>query len=165
MSGRILIVDVYASHRRVLVGFIHHIRPGMEVHQFDPSIAGRPHATFDWTGYELIIMDSNLGKESGLEWYKYYSASFKNFPPVMFLSSQNSVDIAVQAMKLGADEFLLKKGILQNRLKDAITALLPAPPVEEQAEHIAATQVLAGSAKAKIRAAAASGYGRRSRWR
>lgn len=125
MSFRILIVDIYEAHRKVMAGFIHHIRPDAEVHQIDPSIAGKPHADFDWAGYKLIVMDSNLGKEDGLEWFKDYSASIEDFPPVVFLSSQNKVDIAVKAMKLGARDFIAKKNIQQDRLKEAILEALP----------------------------------------
>ncbi len=129
MSIRILIVDAYEAHRKVMVGFINHIRPGTEVHQFDPSIAGRPHADFDWAGYKLIVMDSRLGKENGLQWFQDYSESIENFPPVMFLSSQDDVDTAVSAMKLGARDFILKQGVNQNRLKEAILDIVPIPPM------------------------------------
>ena len=128
MSLRILIVDVYEAHRKVMAGFIRHIRPDAEVHQFDPSIAGKPHAEFDWVSYELIVMDSRLGEEDGLEWFRDYSASIEDFPPVVFLSSQNTVDIAVKAMKLGARDFIAKKGIQQSRLKEALLDVLPELP-------------------------------------
>jgi len=151
-----------------MVGFIGHIRPDAEVHQFDPSIAGRPHADFDWASYKLIVMDSRLGKENGLEWFKDYSSSIDDFPPVMFLSSQNNVDIAVKAMKLGARDFLSKKGIKQSRLKQALQCLLPEaeplvdlmPDLKPLPEHhstlqydAADTQVLPGSVKDKAAAA------------
>gem|GEM_PF-6443102 len=127
VSFRILIVDAYEAHRKVMVGFINHIRPNVEVHQFDPSIAGKPHADFGWAGYKLIVMDSRLGRENGLEWFKDYAESIEDFPPVLFLSSQNDVDIAVKAMKLGARDFVLKKGVKQSRLKQAILDNLPEP--------------------------------------
>jgi len=66
MSSRILIIDPYEAHRKVLVGFIHHIRPKTEVHQYDPSIKGRPPEDFDWSCYQLVIMDSRLDGENGL---------------------------------------------------------------------------------------------------
>jgi len=168
MSFRILIVDAYETHRKVMVGFIHHIRPDAEVHQFDPSIAGRPHADFDWAGYKLIVMDSRLGEEDGLQWFHDYSTSLKDFPPLVFLSSQDNVDIAVKAMKLGACDFILKKGIRQSRLKQAILDILPLEPtldlmpdMKPLPDHhdtldygVADTQVLPGTVKAKVAAAA-----------
>jgi len=164
MSIRILIVDAYEAHRKVMVGFIRHIRPDAEVHQFDPSIAGRPHAAFDWAGYKLIVMDSRLGKENGLQWFEEYSSSIEDFPPVVFVSSQNKVDIAVKAMKLGACDFVAKKGIKQSRLKSAVQDILPEamlvadlmPDLKPLPEHHqtmqysgADTQILPGTAKAK----------------
>jgi FixJ family two-component response regulator len=141
-----------------MVGFISRIRPDAEVHQFDPSIAGKPRADFDWAGYKLIVMDSRLGRENGLEWFKDYSATIDDFPPVVFLSSQNDVDIAVEAMKLGARDFLLKKGIKQSRLKRAIQNILPEaeplPNHHDTLDYAAAdTQVLAESARDKVAAA------------
>ena len=168
MSFRILILDAYEAHRKVMVKFIKHILPNAEVHQFDPSIAGKPHAGFDWASYKLIVMDSRLGRENGLEWFKDYFATIDDFPPVMFLSSQNDVDIAVEAMKLGARDFILKKGIKQSRLKRAIQAILPeAEPLADimpdlkplPAHHntlqydAADTQVLEESARDKVAAA------------
>ena len=167
MSIRILIIDAYDAHRNVLVGFLNHIRPDVEVHQLDPSRAGRPQADFDWAGYELVIMDSRFCDENGVEWLEEYGSTVENFPQVMFLSSQNNVDIAVKAMKLGAKDFLLKKNIQQDRLKQAITSLLPDPPppadvmpeLKPLPDHhntmqysAADTQVLPESAKAQAEA-------------
>ena len=125
MSFRILILDAFEAHRNVVVKFLYNVRPEAEVHQFDPSRSGRPHEDFDWAGYRLIIMDSRLGKENGLQWFKEYRNSVEDFPPVVFLSSENNVDIAVNAMKLGAGDFLLKKGLKPQRLKQAIAEILP----------------------------------------
>jgi len=125
MSLRILILDSSEPHRNVVVNFLHKFWPEAEVHQFDPARAGRPHAEFDWAGYQLIIMDSLLGDENGLQWFEEYRRSEEDFPPVMFLSCENRVDVAVKAMKLGAHDFLTKKGITPQQLKQAIEAILP----------------------------------------
>ena len=164
MSIQILIVDAYDAHRNVLVGFLNHIRPDVDVHQLDPSRAGSPQPDFDWAGYALVIMDSRLCDEDGLQWFEDLRSTIDNFPQVLFLSSQNNVDIAVKAMKLGAKDFLLKKNIQQDRLKEAITSLLPDPPppadvmpeLKPLPDHhntmqysAADTQILPGTAKAK----------------
>jgi DNA-binding NtrC family response regulator len=125
MPLRILIIDTSDAHRNVVVNFLHKFWPESEVHQFDPSRSGRPHAEFDWAGYQLIIMDSRLGAENGLQWFEQYRQSEEDFPPVMFLSSENRVDVAVKAMKLGARDFLTKKGIKPQQLKQTIEAILP----------------------------------------
>ncbi|WP_455198978.1 response regulator [Kaarinaea lacus] len=125
MSLRILILDASEAHRNVVLKFLYKMRPQAEVHQFDPSRSGRPSADFDWSGYQLIIMDTRLGNENGLGWFEQYSSSIANFPPVMFLSSENEVDVAVKAMKLGARDFLAKKDIKPQRFKQAIEEILP----------------------------------------
>jgi CheY-like chemotaxis protein len=171
MSSRILIVDAYEAHRKVMVGFIHHIRPDTEVHQFDPSKKGRPPQDFDWGCYQLIVMDSRLGKEDGLQWFEEYQMENEDLPPVMFLSSQGDVETAVQAMKLGARDFILKKNINQRKLKAAILSIVPPKPLSDLMpdlkplpEHYntmdyggADTQVLPGTAKAKAAAVIAAG--------
>jgi len=151
-----------------MVGFINHIRPDADVRQFDPSIAGRPHAGFDWSGYQLIVMDTRLAKEDGLQWFQDYSADKEDFPPLIFLSSQNDVDVAVQAMKLGARDFLSKKNIRQDRLKQAILDALPPPadlmpdlkPLPDRNDTLdygrSDTQVLPDSVRDKVAAAKAN---------
>jgi len=113
-------------------------------------------------------MDTRLAKEDGLQWFQDYSADKEDFPPLIFLSSQNDVDVAVQAMKLGARDFLSKKNIRQDRLKQAILDALPPPadlmpdlkPLPDRNDTLdygrSDTQVLPDSVRDKVAAAKAN---------
>lgn len=128
---RILIVDSYAAHRKVIEGFVKHMRPDAEIDNYDVEGLGRPVGAFLWSQYELLIIDSHLGSTgSGLDWLRDYGDT-DNFPPTIFLSSEKSVDVAVEAMKLGARDFILKKGIDPKRLRKAIIDVLPPEPIAD----------------------------------
>lgn len=165
MPTRILIVDAYESHRNVILGFIRNMRPDIEITAYDPEKSGLPGDDFQWGEYSLLVIDSRLGTHSGLDWLRNYK-NRTGFPPAIFLSSQNSVDVAVEAMKLGATDFLLKKGIDPKRLRKIFSEILPsAEPIldlmpamkplpahyETQQYAAASTQVLPGSVKPNVR--------------
>lgn len=121
---RILLIDAYESHRKVMIDFFYTHRPDIKVDVYDPVIVGKPAANFDWQQYQLVIMDTQLGDDDGLAWFRELR-EIKDFPSLVFLSLHNKVDIAVEAMKLGARDFILKKGIRSQRLKQMMAENLP----------------------------------------
>jgi len=120
---KIYIVDAHASHRKVITGFLAKLRPDVIVDLHDMTTA-MPADDFDWSQYSLLVLDSRLGKASGLDWLRQLKDK-PGLPPVIYLSSQNNVDVAVQAMKLGAADFLTKKGMNPTRLKQVFGDVLP----------------------------------------
>lgn len=69
---------------------------------------------------DLIILDQNLAEEKcGLD----YLREIKNITPdtpVLFLTSHNSIDAAVEAMKLGAMDFIEKNSASYIRIRAAL---------------------------------------------
>jgi len=124
MAIKILLVDAYEAHRKVIIGFIRNLRSDVEVHSYNIGADGLPDENFQWSQYSLLLLDSRLDSASGLDWLKDYRDK-EGFPPAVFLSSQNSVDVAVQAMKLGATDFICKKGINPKRLRQVLAEVLP----------------------------------------
>ncbi|TNG00997.1 MAG: response regulator [Gammaproteobacteria bacterium] len=124
MPTTILIIEPSESNRKLIKSFIDRIYPGGEVELYDPVLLGKPSPTFPWSDYDLVIMDSKLDGHSGLDWMREFGGA-EDFPPILFLSSDDKVDTAVQAMKLGARDYLLKKGLHYKRLKQTIDEILP----------------------------------------
>jgi len=107
------------------MAFLAKLRPDVVVDVHDMTSAGLPADNFDWSQYCLLVIDSRLGKSSGLDWLRQLKGR-PGFPAVVFLSSENSIDVAVAAMKLGAADFLAKRGMNPARLKQVFGELLPA---------------------------------------
>ncbi|MGQ0658782.1 MAG: protein kinase domain-containing protein [Chromatiales bacterium] len=113
------------------------------VERHDPR-RGFPGERFDWSRYDAVLLDYDLGlnAETGLDWLGGLQAR-KGVPPVIVLSSINSATLAVQAMKLGSQDYLVKTEIDPARLGRAVANMvleraLPPPPREtEQTERLA----------------------------
>lgn len=117
----ILLVDAYAAHRKVVQKLLLDMRPDERIDHCDPIRQPLPQGI---DSYDLIMMDSKMGDLDGIEVFESIQLRAPDVP-VIFLSSQNNVDVAVRAMKAGAQDFVLKKGIKPSRLRSLVNAVLP----------------------------------------
>lgn len=74
---------------------------------------------------DIIILDNNLGKNhlSGIEFLRIYRKKYRT-THFLFLSSNTNLDIAVNAMKLGAYDYILKSKLGLERLIERIDKLV-----------------------------------------
>ncbi|MDZ7737425.1 MAG: response regulator [Gammaproteobacteria bacterium] len=63
-----------------------------------------PPDDFDWHEFNLILLDYDLGlqDENGLDWLRALKA-YTQMPPILMLTSEDNTRVAVDALKLGAD--------------------------------------------------------------
>jgi two-component system, OmpR family, alkaline phosphatase synthesis response regulator PhoP len=102
-SGRILIIDDEASLRQTLARILQ--RAGHEVttaESGEMGLAILSNATFD-----LVYMDIRMPGMAGLDALKTMHASQPNLPVVLF-TAQPDMQSAVEALRLGATDYLLK---------------------------------------------------------
>ena len=66
---------------------------------------------------DIIILDNNQGKDhlSGVEFFRVYRQRYQT-THFLFLSSNTNLDIAVNAMKLGAYDYIIKSKLGLERL-------------------------------------------------
>jgi len=85
--------------------------------------SGCPGEGFDWSRYDAVLLAYDVGQnaETGLDWLGRLQGR-RGVPPVIMLSSVNSAAIAVQAMKLGAQDYLLKSEMTPARLRNAVAS-------------------------------------------
>jgi len=103
-KGRIMVVDDERSMREMLEIFLG--REGYEVEGH--SLAGDALAALDKDqDYDLIITDINMPGLSGLDLLKSVD-EFENHIPVIMITAYGSPDSAVEAMKLGAVDYITK---------------------------------------------------------
>ena len=60
--------------------------------------------------HDIYLLDIHLGKEDGLSLLKYLNTK-NNFIPVIFLTAQGDQEKAVEAMKAGATDHLIKSSL------------------------------------------------------
>ena len=119
MSLKILIIDDHAEYRELLR---HHITvewPDAVVTEYDPTHSGRLRNRLYGAEYDVVLLDYDLDGDSGLEWLRAFMRR-PGFPPVIFLAPSGDEQLAVKAIKAGAEEYLPKKKLAHNLLINAI---------------------------------------------
>ena len=121
---KIIIVDdskeFMALTRRLLARAL----PEIEVTEYDPEQQGPPSIDFDWSLYDVLLLDYQLGAhETGLEWLTRYRAA-AGFPPTILMTAVGDEYVAAKAIKLGASEFIRKADISTARLGSLVEQVI-----------------------------------------
>jgi CheY-like chemotaxis protein/tRNA A-37 threonylcarbamoyl transferase component Bud32 len=117
---KILIIDDSADFRTLIKLYLTKQLPDTEVVEYDPELLGRPPDDYDWSGYEVLLLDYRLGpKEDGLEWLKAFGQK-PHFPPTIVLTAEGDEYIAVKAIKLGAVDYINKADISPKRIAEMV---------------------------------------------
>lgn len=118
---KILVIDDSADFRALLRVLIGRSIEGAEIEEYDPA-GGRPGPDFDWSRYNILLLDYKLGpSEDGLVWLRDLRGR-PGFPPTVVLTAEGDEYVAVKAIKLGAAEYINKKDLTPNRLREVVLA-------------------------------------------
>ncbi len=152
MGLKVLIIDDSADYRALLRVYLKKENADVHVQDYDPLVLGRPPDNYDWSRFDLILLDVNLGNgEDGLEWLKTYQRS-PDFPSTIVLTAEGDEYIAVKAVKLGAAEYINKKDVSPKRLKELIDDAIDFDEIQES-QNVAimndATQIIKDIKKEK----------------
>jgi eukaryotic-like serine/threonine-protein kinase len=128
-----LIIDDSPDMRVLVRHYILVEWPEADIEEWDPLTRGKPPADYDWNRFDVVLLDYMLGKEDGLLWLKSFHRN-PACPPVIFMTGQGSEDIAVQALKSGAADYLRKHDLSQARLVSSIREV--AAPREHEPEPV-----------------------------
>ena len=119
---RIVIIDDDQDLRNLLAHYLKKEWPAVEVDEFDPLESDMPDASFALGSYDVMVLDYMLGRGDGLEWLQQFKQRI-DCPPVLFLTGAGNEVIAVRAMKLGADDYVRKQELTQEKLIGAVREL------------------------------------------
>jgi len=142
---KILIIDDSEDFRALLRVYLKKELKDAEVEEYQFDLLGRPPENYDWSRYDVLLLDYKLGEhEDGLEWLKAFRKK-PGFPPTIVLTAEGDEYVAVRAVKLGAAEYINKKDVSPKRLCQLIQDALEFSDevVEQQAELLNdATQII-----------------------
>ncbi len=119
---QVLIVDDSDEYRNLLIRFMKKGFPNAKVTAINPLVSGAPGPDFDWSKFDVLIMEYRLGPdENGLDWLRKYKHDSTNFPATILLTASGNEDIAVSALRYGAHDYLRKQNLSAERLGESIS--------------------------------------------
>lgn len=117
---KILIIDDSQPIRKLIKKYLVQKLNQVEVVEYAVEQLGKPKDNFNWSEYDVLILDYKLGNgEDGLKWLEEFG-SRPEFPRTIMLTGEGDVYVAVQAMKLGAIDFINKKDMAEMRLAEIV---------------------------------------------
>ncbi|MFT5176934.1 MAG: DNA-binding NarL/FixJ family response regulator, partial [Gammaproteobacteria bacterium] len=106
--------------------------PGVEISEYQSEKLGRPAADFDWSVYDLLLLDYDLGRgENGIEWLQAFSSQ-SGFPITVLITAVTEPDVVARALRCGADGYLNKTEMTPARLVATVIDVTQGPLVEPQ---------------------------------
>ncbi|QEL17510.1 sigma-54-dependent transcriptional regulator [Limnoglobus roseus] len=100
---KLLVVDDEPS----ILHFFRRAFPGPEVTLLTAQTAAEGLAAIERDRPDVVVLDINLGGDSGLETFRRARELAPKIP-VIFITGHGTADTAIEAMRLGAYEYLLK---------------------------------------------------------
>ena len=118
---RVALIDDSPDDRALALRELERVFPGVE-----PVMVGSAAAferLLERNGFEVVVTDYQLGWSNGLEVLRTLKARYPDRPVIMFTNSGNE-EIAVEAMKAGLDDYIVKKPSYFVRLPLAVRSAL-----------------------------------------
>lgn len=131
MSINVLIIDDSDEYRALLKIWLKREVDDIQIFEYDVNHLGKPDSSFNWSEFDVLLLDYNLGNDQdGLSWLEDF-ASISGFPPTVVLTAEGDEYVAVRAVKLGAIDYINKKDVTGKRLHDMITNAIEYTPKKQ----------------------------------
>lgn len=121
---RILVIDDDIDVVELLRYCVSRNWPGAAIDVYDLA-QGRPPGNFPWKNYDLLLLDLELGLEgeNGFDWLRALRKN-SNLPATVMITGHGDEDTAVQALKLGADDYMNKETLSPKRFLECVDSCL-----------------------------------------
>ncbi|HTT07912.1 MAG TPA: protein kinase [Gammaproteobacteria bacterium] len=117
-----LIVDDCAHTRWLLKKRLLQKWPDAEIEEYDPALSGLPGPQYPWSRHDIVLLDYDLGldAETGIDLLVRIKDSARP-PIVIMITGMGNENVAVKAIRKGADDYLVKNDVATDRLFDMIS--------------------------------------------
>jgi len=114
-----LIIDDDDDYRNLIGRKLIRSFPDIRVTEIDPLAGDLPDESYHWEDIDFIILDYHLGIGiTGLDWFKKFKTGL--LPATILLTAKGSEELAVKAMKLGIDDYIVKEHFDNEKLTESI---------------------------------------------
>lgn len=114
-ARRVLILTDHTDLGRVIEHHVSIVWPAASCRVHAPLASGRLHASFTAAGYDVVILDEQVERGRGLEWFENLRCR-PSFPPVVFLAMREDAELVDQLLRRGAAGMLMRERIDPERL-------------------------------------------------
>lgn len=120
--NKVLVIDTNEQHQKVIAGSLGRLVKGIDVKFHNLKQSPLPEDVQKLADNDLLFVDVGEDKSLVKEWYSALSKQ-DGLPPVIFLDSRATSDDAVDIMRLGAADYLNKRGLSDSRLLQSLQAV------------------------------------------
>ena len=110
---RVLVAEHDAADLDLTARHFEHVAPHLQlsvVHDATAVLAHLPRDATEASAFDLLLLDYRLTGDNGLEVLKVLREDRGLDLPVVMVTGQGSEDVAAQAMRLGATDYVVKRG-------------------------------------------------------
>ncbi len=129
---KVFILDDNARSRKKLAELMRERWPDAEYQEWDPVKEGLPGNDVQWESVDLLLLDYDMKVGNGLDWYEQHK-SLPGFPHTIVLSTAADPEIAVNAIKMGADNYVPKRGLSAEKLNEIVHDIISHPDAQRPA--------------------------------
>jgi len=117
----ILILDDDQEFRTLLKSLLSKSFQDVEIHEYDPIKKGEPEKGFDWSMFDILILDYYLCIHglTGLDLFQKHQQS-PGFPPTIMLTGAGNERVAIRAFKFGIKDYIRKDELNATNISEAI---------------------------------------------
>jgi len=105
----ILIIDDDQDFRTLLKSLLLKSFPDVEIHEYDPIEKGEPEEGFDWSMFDVLILDHYLCIHglTGLDLFEKHQNK-SDFPLTIMLTGAGNEELVIRAFKSGINDYIRK---------------------------------------------------------
>ena len=105
----ILIIDDDQDFRTLLKSLLFKSFPDVEIHEYDPVEKGEPEEGFDWSMFDVLILDHYLCIHglTGLDLFEKHQNK-SDFPLTIMLTGAGNEELVIRAFKAGINDYIRK---------------------------------------------------------